>query len=260
MGEEISRSVQLALVHHVVRRQGPIHSDAVALELGSTTNQPVVDQLLREHEGVLFTQRHGAGWVVKAASDRASAPRPVHDGGKTAARLYRKGPLFYAVLPEWCDIIVCRHLADRGPATVDELLALLYKRNWRDISTSHLTLALAHFQDFTLERGRWHLDTSQPIHVPTQAAASTSAERGKTTCPPSSSHTVPAPRRRSAERSVYITGQGQAYHWDDDCQLLRMGWAKTYQNGAHPTGLREVPVGEAMRIGRHACRRCKGSG
>jgi hypothetical protein len=59
---------------------------------------------------------------------------------------------------------------------------------------------------------------------------------------------------RPAERSVYITGKGKAYHWDDRCHLLLMGWAKSFNDGGGATKLQEVAKGLAMQSGYHACR------
>lgn len=53
-----------------------------------------------------------------------------------------------------------------------------------------------------------------------------------------------------------VTLRGGAYHYDEDCRLLKMGWAKTFGDGKRPTGLRKVKTSQARRDGKHACSGC----
>jgi hypothetical protein len=63
-------------------------------------------------------------------------------------------------------------------------------------------------------------------------------------------------RSRVDADAVLITKAGQAYHLDENCPALRMGWAKAFDDGKRPTGLHAVPVSEAHTMGRHPCRSC----
>jgi hypothetical protein len=65
-------------------------------------------------------------------------------------------------------------------------------------------------------------------------------------------------RKRSSVTSgeVWITQAGECFHTDDDCVLLRRGRAKGYEETGHSTRLESVSLGEAMGLGRRACRNC----
>ncbi|GAA1243286.1 hypothetical protein [Oryzihumus leptocrescens] len=269
MGDGISEAdIVVALIRGVLKKHGASTAAEISAQIERPGVTPSRVTAILSSNAPLF-EREGDRWSVARLTP--AAVLQLQTGSPTKARRYQRGPLHFAVLPDWVEKLVCQRLTDEEALTAEELHAHLRQRGWKDISQADLLLHLAHFDDYSLNHGKWSLKT---------ASGAAATQRRLPLSSPSDKHQQPvAPTRPSinnpqsfynrpvtlisggvAERMVYITGKGQAYHWDPDCHLLRMGWAKSLGDGGGVTGLRPVTVGQAINASYHACRGCTGSG
>lgn len=224
------------------------------------------------------------GWCL---TDSGPGESVQEERGVTSvsAGIYARGHIVYALLPEGAEFCVRSMLSRRTSATIHEIHEHLLDSRWTEISRSELLLWLAYFMDFEGVEGDWSLSENAgggPMlreakhqharaRVGAQGAVSRPSWNGAvrmglpvSLVGPANPSAVRIPRevRRRGRfftlhaDDVLITLRGGAYHLDEDCRLLKMGWAKTFGDGKRPTGLRVVRLAKALKDGRHPCRGC----
>lgn len=251
-----------ALAYSVLRATPSLTADGVARQISlAGLDESQIRESLFAHSGYLFEQDRQGSWAITSVASRRTSRRVVAEGSPTRAEVVEACGLLYAKLPATVESVVRKHVAVE-PAAAPAIVDRLHQLGWHEISLEHLLLHLAHFQDFRVEVGLWHLDSDElEIHESAKAGqAPASAPSPATSMTPYFGSQGRARSSAHAERTVFITGKGSAYHWDPDCHLLRHGWAMAFDDGAHPTGLRSVSVSQAERSNRHPCRGCTGSG